>query len=67
MAKHLKQGQKAEMLAARYLANIGYQILDKNYRSGRAEIDIIGQIGKFLVFFEVKSFKKHFTEIPRIA
>jgi putative endonuclease len=64
MAKHLKQGQKAEMLAARYLANIGYQILDKNYRSGRAEIDIIGQIGKFLVFFEVKSLQKTFHGNP---
>jgi putative endonuclease len=64
MAKHLKQGQKAEMLAARYLANLGYQILDKNYRSGRAEIDIIGQIGKFLVFFEVKSLRKTFHGNP---
>jgi putative endonuclease len=64
MAKHLKQGQKAEMLAARYLANIGYLILDKNYRSGRAEVDIIAQTGTFLVFVEVKSLQKRFHGNP---
>lgn len=64
MAKHLKQGQQAEALAARYLTNIGYQILDKNYRSGRAEVDIIAQIGTFLVFVEVKSLQKTFYGNP---
>jgi putative endonuclease len=58
MAKHLKQGQQAERLAVRYLTNMGYFILEKNYRSGRAEVDIIGQIGAFLVFIEVKSLQK---------
>ena len=58
MAKHLKQGQQAERLATRYLTDMGYEILEKNYRSGRAEVDIIGQLGKFLVFFEVKSLRK---------
>ena len=64
MVKHLKQGQKAERLAARYLANMGYLILEKNYRSGRAEGDIIGQIGIFLVFVEVKSLQKTFHGNP---
>ncbi len=58
MAKHLKQGQQAERLAAQYLTNMGYQIIEKNYRSGRAEVDIISQIGAFLVFVEVKSLQK---------
>lgn len=67
MVKHLKQGQKAERLAVRYLANMGYLILEKNYRSGRAEVDIIGQIGIFLVFVEVKSLQKTFHGNQRIA
>ncbi len=64
MAKHLKQGQQAERLASRYLMNMGYQILEKNYRSGRAEVDIIGQIGALLVFVEVKSLQKTFHGNP---
>ena len=64
MAKHLKQGQQAERLASRYLMNMGYQILEKNYRSGRAEVDIIGQIGALLVFVEVKSLQKTFHGKP---
>jgi putative endonuclease len=55
MAKHLKQGQQAEGMAARYLLHEGYQILETNYRFGRAEVDIIGQIGQLIVFVEVKS------------
>ena len=43
---------------------LGYQILDKNYRSGRAEVDIIAQIGPFLVFVEVKSLQKTFHGNP---
>lgn len=58
MAKHLKQGQQAERLAAKYLISMGYIILEKNYRSGRAEVDIIGKIGPFIVFIEVKSLQK---------
>ncbi len=64
MAKHLKQGQQAERLASRYLMNMGYQILEKNYRSGREEVDIIGQIGALLVFVEVKSLQKTFHGNP---
>lgn len=64
MAKHLKQGQQAERLASRYLMHMGYKILEKNYRSGRAEVDIIGQIGDLLVFVEVKSLQKTFHGNP---
>ena len=64
MAKHLKQGQQAESLAAQYLTNMGYQILEKNYRSGRAEVDIIGQIGALIIFIEVKSLQKTFYGNP---
>jgi putative endonuclease len=55
MAKHLKQGKQAEEVATRYLLKKGYKILEKNYRSGRAEVDIIGQTGSFIIFVEVKS------------
>lgn len=58
MAKHIKQGKEAEKIAAKYLENKGYQIVETNYRNGKAEVDIIAQKGIFLVFVEVKSLKK---------
>jgi putative endonuclease len=58
MTKHIKQGKQAEKLAANYLQNNGYQIVETNYRKGKAEVDIIAKKGIFLVFVEVKSLKK---------
>jgi len=55
MAKHLLQGKEAEALAANYLLKNNYQILDKNYRRGRSEVDIIAQKSGFVIFVEVKS------------
>lgn len=43
-----------EEKAAEYLANHKVDILEKNYRCRRAEIDIIGMDRDTLVFFEVK-------------
>lgn len=57
MAKHIVQGKKAEEIAANYLLEKNYQILDKNYRRGRAEVDIIAKKQNFIIFVEVKSLK----------
>ena len=43
-----------ETLAAAYLARAGVKILERNYRTQRGEVDIIGEDGAYLVFFEVK-------------
>lgn len=55
MAQHIETGKKAETLAGVFLEEKGYEILAKNYRYGRAEIDIIVKKGIFVVFVEVKS------------
>jgi putative endonuclease len=55
MAKHLETGKKAEALAAKYLEEKGYEIVFRNYRYGRAEVDLIVKKDIFLVFVEVKS------------
>ena len=47
-------GTQFESLAADYLENIGYEILEQNFRSRRGEIDIIAKDGDYLVFVEVK-------------
>lgn len=48
-------GQSGEMLAADYLSEKGYILLERNYRTRTAEIDIIAKQGDCLCFIEVKT------------
>lgn len=54
MKDKIAKGKTGEDFAAHYLAEKGYQILHKNYRHRRGEIDLIAQLGNTLVFVEVK-------------
>lgn len=47
-------GRKGEELAAKFLAEKGIEILESNYRHGRAEIDLIAIEQGVLLFVEVK-------------
>jgi putative endonuclease len=51
-----KLGMKGEEAAEKYLAQEGYQILEKNFHSQQGEIDIVAWDGKTLVFVEVKNY-----------
>jgi putative endonuclease len=51
----IKTGNKGETLAADFLEGKGFQILERNYRFGHAEIDLIVQRGKWVLFVEVKT------------
>lgn len=55
MARNLKTGKKGESLAAAYMEERGYRILEKNYRSGRLEVDLIAIKKDTLHFIEVKT------------
>ena len=48
-------GIQGEEAACRYLEKKGYQILDRNFRGKRYEIDIVAQNGNTIVFCEVKT------------
>ncbi len=48
------KGAEYEERAERYLKNLGWEILERNYRCRRGEIDIIAREGRELVFVEVK-------------
>ncbi len=48
-------GAQGENLVIKYLEKNGYGILGRNVRYGRLEVDIIGQKGDLIVFFEVKT------------
>ncbi|MGB9613099.1 MAG: YraN family protein [Candidatus Margulisiibacteriota bacterium] len=51
-----KQGLKGEEIAAKYLEQLGYKILERNFHSQQGEIDLIACDGEFLVFVEVKNY-----------
>jgi len=47
-------GRIGEDIAAQFLAKKGYQVIAKNYRAGKVELDLICKRDKLLVFVEVK-------------
>ncbi|MBO7247593.1 MAG: YraN family protein [Bacteroidaceae bacterium] len=57
MAKHNELGMTGEAVAVDYLLNNGYEIVDRNWRSGHKEIDIIAAKNGILVIVEVKTRK----------
>lgn len=50
-----KTGETGEELAVDFLLHKGYEILFKNWRYKRLEIDIIAKIDNIIVFIEVKT------------
>ncbi len=48
-------GRKGEEIAERFLIQKNYEIIQRNYRRYRGEIDLIAKDGGCLVFVEVKS------------
>lgn len=55
MAQHIELGKKGEQLAVDFLIKNGYNILDRNYRFDRAEVDIIARKEEILSIIEVKT------------
>ena len=60
-------GKLGEELACDYLTSKGYQILERNWRSGHKEIDIIALADTTLVVVEVKTRKSDDYGDPDIA
>jgi putative endonuclease len=57
MTQRYKQrlGKSGEDLAVSFLKKNGFEILERNYRFGHKEIDIIGKDKNTIVFIEVKT------------
>ncbi len=49
-----EKGAQKEQQVCAYLLSEGVEILERNFRAGQGEIDVIGRDGSYLVFFEVK-------------
>ena len=60
-------GSRGEDLAAEHLRKKGYRILQRNWRTGKLEIDIIAENRDFIVFAEVKTRSEDFLMHPVTA
>lgn len=49
-----QEGCDQEALAAEWLKEQGFVIVEKNYRCSQGEIDLVARDGRYLVFIEVK-------------
>jgi len=52
---NLQTGKLGEEIARKYLENKGYRILEQNYKTKYAEIDLIAKKKNELVFVEVRT------------
>jgi len=55
MAAHNELGKWGEDLAADYLQRKGYTIIERDWKSGRRDLDIVAKNGNVIVFVEVKT------------
>lgn len=60
-------GAWGEDTAARFLADKGYRILDRNWYAPHGELDLVAQQGETLVFVEVKARRRHDFGSPEEA
>jgi putative endonuclease len=55
MAQHNELGKKGEQLAVDFLFKNNYEIIERNYRFDKAEVDIIAKKNDTLAIIEVKT------------
>ena len=59
-------GKAGEALSCTHLKSLGYIIVEKNWRFGRDEIDLIVENDDFIVFVEVKSRSTNYFGEPEV-
>ncbi|MEM8999506.1 MAG: YraN family protein [Bacteroidota bacterium] len=62
MGIHNEFGKQGEQLAVDFLIQTGYEILQRNYRCQKAEVDVIAKKSDVLAIVEVKSRHSDFLE-----
>ena len=55
MSDKIEIGREGENLAAEFLKKKGWEIVSRNYRHGKAEIDLIVKRNDWTIFVEVKT------------
>lgn len=66
MALHNEIGKIGEEIALKFLKNLGYEVLELNWRFKKLEIDIIAKDGDTLVVVEVKTRKSDVFGTPDV-
>jgi putative endonuclease len=66
VAQHLLTGSRGEDLVAAHLMRNGFEIVARNAKVGRLELDVIARRGGMLVFCEVRT-RKHDSFLDPIA
>ena len=57
-------GNIGEDMASGYLKDLGYVVLERNFRSNHGEIDIVADDGPVLAFVEVKNYSFRSRGLP---
>ena len=60
-------GKRGEDLAAALYARLGFEIVERNFRTRQGEIDIVARRGDVLVFCEVKTRRSESWGLPAEA
>ncbi len=55
-------GKLGESLASTHMVGLGYKILERNWRFGKKELDIIAENEGFIIFIEVKTREQEFED-----
>ena len=67
MARHNELGKQGEEIAKKMLIDLGYTIIETNWRFDKDEIDIIAKDGDEIVIVEVKTRSTDFYGFPEDA
>ena len=64
MSDHNELGILGEKMAAEHLDKKGFKILHKNYKYGKAEVDIVAMKDNEIIFVEVKTRESAYLSAP---
>jgi putative endonuclease len=67
MARQQRIGRWGEELAAKYLQDLGYQIIARNERTPYGEFDLVARLSDLVVFIEVKTRFSESFGLPEIS
>lgn len=67
MAEHNETGTEGEQIAYEFLISKGFTIIERNWRFGKAEVDLIAMDENEIVFIEVKTRNSRYLIEPEMA